>query len=112
MRELDRTRDSNEVRFIAATNVHVAAKRTYPLIGFIALFGACLSGYAGLGPWLIILTASTLAIASRGKYDALYERGKALHLSEALLTTALKSFGNGLAASLACYLAGLLLRII
>ena len=111
MRKLDRKCDSDKGSSPAALAVRVAAEWALPLIGYTALFGACLSGYAGVGPWVIALTAIALALISRGQYGSLYRRGKDLGLTETLFATSLKSLGNGFVASFVVYVAGVFLRL-
>jgi hypothetical protein len=81
-------------------------------LGYLAVFGAALGGYAGLGPWVIAVAAIALASVSRAQYSDLYERGRDLGLLRIIDTVMLHSFVNALLAAGIAYGGGWLLRII
>jgi hypothetical protein len=82
------------------------------LIGYLAVFGSSLGGYAGLGPWVIAVAAIALASVSRAQYSELYERGRGLGLLDSIDTVMLRSFGNALLAAGVAYGGGWLLRVL
>lgn len=82
------------------------------MIGYLAVFGSSLGGYAGLGPWVIAVAAIALASVSRAHYSELYERGRDLGLLQAIDAVMLRSFGNALLAAGVAYGGGWLLRLI
>jgi len=82
------------------------------LLGYLAIFGAALSGYAGLGPWIIAVAAIALAAVSRAQYSELYERGRELGFVQATNAIMLRSLGNALVAATIAYSGGLVFRII
>ena len=81
-------------------------------LGYLAVLGASLGGYAGLGPWVIAVSAIALASVSRAQYSDLYERGRDLGLLHIIDAVMLRSFGNALLAAGAAYGGGWMLRII
>jgi hypothetical protein len=81
-------------------------------LGYLAVFGASLSGYAGLGPWVIAVAAIALASVSRAQYSDLYERGRDLGLIRIIDAVMLRSFGNALLGAGVAYGGGWLLRVI
>jgi hypothetical protein len=81
-------------------------------IGYLAVLGASLGGYAGLGPWVIAVAAIALASVSRAQYSGLYERGRDLGLPHIVDAVMLRSFGNALVAAAIAYGGGWLLRIV
>lgn len=82
------------------------------MLGYLAVFGASLAGYAGLGPWVIAIAAVALASVSRAQYSDLYERGRELGLVSIVDFVMLRSLGNALLAGGIAYGGGLLLRIL
>jgi len=87
-------------------------RRTAVLLGYLAIFGASLGAYAGLGPWIIAVAAIALASASRAQYADLYERGRDLGLVHIIDSAMLRSFGNALVAAGVAYVGGWALRLI
>lgn len=81
-------------------------------LGYFAVFGASLGGYAGLGPWVIAIAAIALASVSRTQYSDIYERGRDLGLLHTIDAIMLRSFGNALLAAGVAYGGGWMLRVI
>jgi hypothetical protein len=81
-------------------------------LGYLGVFGASLGGFAGLGPWVIAVSAIALASVSRAQYPDLYERGRDVGLYRIIDAIMLRSFGNALVAAGAAYGGGLLFRVI
>ncbi len=82
------------------------------MLGFIAIFAASVAGYADVGLWTVAACAIALASASYAEHYTLYKRGQELGLADALRSTVLRSFGNGLIAAGAAYFCGWFLRLI
>lgn len=82
------------------------------MLGFISIFAASVAGYADVGLWAIAACAIALASTSYAEHHALYRRGQEFGLSNTLRSTALRSFGNGLAAASIAYICGWFLRLI
>jgi hypothetical protein len=82
------------------------------LLGYLAIFGSSLAGYAGLGPWIIAVAAIALASVSRAQYADLYERGRDLGLVHIIDSTMLRSLGNALVAAGVAYVGGWALGLI
>jgi hypothetical protein len=82
------------------------------MVAYLAILGAALCGYAGVGPWALALSAIALASISQMQYATIYKRARDLGHSEAAFSTSLQSFGNALVASGSAYAMGLVLRII
>ena len=82
------------------------------MLGFLAIFAAALSGFGGLGIWAIAACAIALASLSYAEHYQLYRRGQELGLTDALRSTAVRSFVNALIAAGGAYLGGVLLRLI
>lgn len=82
------------------------------VLGYLAVFGTSLAGYAGIGPWVIVAGSIALASLSRAQYSELYDRGRDLGLIRAIDSTMLRSFGNALVAAGVAYGGGWLLRVI
>lgn len=82
------------------------------LASYLAIFGASLAAYAGVGPWAIAVAAIALAALSRADHAELYERGHNLGLFQVVDAVMLRSFGNALLAAGAAYGAGWVLRTI
>ena len=85
---------------------------TQQLVGFLTIFGACLAGYANLGPWAIAIATLGLLALSYQERQGLFRRATELGLHDAAETTLLGSLFNALCATSAAYGFGLLLRII
>jgi hypothetical protein len=81
-------------------------------LGYLAIFGACLAGYAGIGPWVIAVASVALASLSRAQYSDFYERGRDLGLISIIDAVMLRSFGNALLAAGVAYGGGWLMRIV
>jgi hypothetical protein len=92
--------------------VRVAAGRGLGVLGFLTIFAACISGYSDIGLWAIAACAIALASTSYAEHYALYRRGQELGLHDALRSTVLRSFANGLIASGGAYIGGYLLRLL
>jgi hypothetical protein len=82
------------------------------MLGFLAVFAAAVSGFAGLGIWAAAACAIALASLSYAEHYQLYRRGQELGLTEVLRATVMRSFANALIASGGAYAAGLLLRVL
>lgn len=81
------------------------------MVGFLAVFGAALSGYAGVNPWAIALAAFALFSSSRGVYSDLYN-SRALNDGVTALgrLSALRSALNAVVASGGAYIAGYIVQ--
>jgi hypothetical protein len=90
----------------AANHVRVAARRALGMVGFLTIFGAALSGYAGVGIWAILLSALALLSLSQARYGALYLRADSLGLSSAAQPYLLISALNAVATTAIAYVAG------
>lgn len=96
----------------AVPQVRVAAAPRCEMFGFLAVFAAALSGFAGIGVWALAACAIALASLSYAEHYSLYRRGQELGQFEALRSTALRSFGNALFAAGGAYACGYLLRLL
>lgn len=92
--------------------MRVVLERTRNLVGFIAIFGAVICGYASVGAWAIVITTLALASLSQAEYGNLYRRTTEAGLGSLGFSVAMKSFGNALLASSGAYLGGVLLRFL
>jgi hypothetical protein len=81
-------------------------------LGYFAILGASIAGYAGVGPWVIAAAAVALASLSRGYHGELYERGRELGAFRIVDAVMLRSLGNALAAAGLAYGAGWVLKTI
>ena len=82
------------------------------MLGFFAIFGASLAGYAGMGPWVIAAGFLALASISRFEHASAYERGRELGLHGVIDAVMLRSLLNGMIACGAAYGFGWLMRAI
>jgi hypothetical protein len=82
------------------------------LLGYLAILGASLAGYAGVGAWIIAVAAIALAALSRAEHGVTYERGRELSLHGVIDSAIVRSLFNGTVASAAAYGFGLVMRII
>ena len=82
------------------------------MIGYAALYGAALGGYAGLGPWVIGVIACALAALSYSEYGHLHEQAAARGLAEVSRSTLIQSIAHALVASAIAYIAGLVFRLL
>ncbi len=89
--------------------MRVALERTRNVVGYIAILGAVICGYASVGAWAIAIAALALAALSQAEYSGLYRRTAELGLDSLGFSVAMKSLGNALMASGAAYLGGALL---
>ena len=82
------------------------------MVGYLAIFGAALAAYAGLGLWAI--GASGIALASISHFDHAHahERGRELSLHGIIDSVVVRSMLNGMIASGAAYGFGWLMRAI
>lgn len=112
MGRLSRTIESANHTMRAARPVRVVLERTRNVIGYIAIFGAVICGYASVGAWAIAISALALASLSQAQYSGLYRRTAELGLGSFGFSVAMKSFGNALLASGGAYLGGVLLRLL
>lgn len=111
MRQFTAGSDSFDLCLAAAHLVRVAAGRARGMIGFTAIFGAALSGYAGVGVWAIVMAAIALVSLSQAQYGALYRRAHGLGLTEITHSTLLQSLLNALTATSVAYAFGWLIRL-
>lgn len=112
MRQLSETVESANHSERAEIRARVVLERTRNLVGFIAIFGAVICGYASVGAWTIVIATLALASLSQAEYGALYRRTAELDLGSLGFSVALKSLGNALLASSGAYLGGVLLRLL
>ena len=90
--------------------MRVVLGQSYIMAGFITIFAAALSGYAGIGVWAIVVIAFALSMLSRAEYQDLYsEAGKAGLLQIARAIT-IQSVANAFMASSIAYAGGWVLR--
>lgn len=82
------------------------------LLGYLAVFGSSLGGYAGLGPWVIAVAAIALASISYGEHARTYERGREFGIYEIVDSTTVRSVCNAVIASAAAYAFGWLMRTV
>jgi hypothetical protein len=81
------------------------------LIGYLAILGAALSGYAGLQPWAIAAAAIALASLSYAEHHRLYRRANEMGFSSLIDGVILRSFVNALIATGGAYGMGLVFRV-
>ena len=96
----------------AAYTVRVVLERTRTMIGFLALFGATLAGLGGMGPWVIVVAAVSLAAASRADFDALYIQAESAGLTSEKAATSVRSVAHAVVAATGAFSGGLILRLI
>ena len=82
------------------------------MLGFLAIFGAAVGGYAGMPPWVIAASAIALASLSYAEHYRLYRRGQELGLTDILESTMLRSVFNALVAAGGAYGVGWLFRLV
>ena len=82
------------------------------LLGYLAIFGATLAGYAGLGPWVVAVAAIALASVSRAQYADFYERGRELGAQQITDPAMLRSMCNAVIAGATAYGFGWVMRAI
>ena len=82
------------------------------MVGFLTIFGACLAGYANLGPWAIAVAALGLLALSYHERQGLIRRATELGLDDAAERSLLGSLFNAVCATGVAYAIGVLLRII
>lgn len=82
------------------------------MIPFIAVFGAALCAYAGVGPWIIGISAVALFSTSRVEYSTLYGRAEKVSATAMINSTTLRSVTNSVVASAAAYASGVFLRLL
>ncbi|RUO97828.1 hypothetical protein [Hyphomicrobium sp.] len=92
--------------------VRVGLERTSNVIGYLAILGAAICGYAAVGAWAVLVAALALASLSQAEYGALYRRSAELGLGSLGFSVAMKSLGNALLASGGAYVGGVLLRLL
>ena len=92
-------------------HVRVAA-RAHERIGFLAIFGAALSGFAGAGLWVVAASAIALVALSQAEFGFLYQRARDVGRSELANFTLAYSILNALIATSAAYAMGLFFRFI
>jgi hypothetical protein len=112
MRQYSTAIESGKQDTRAANTVRVALERTRTLIGFIAILGAAISGYASLNPLLVAASAIALAALSQAEYGGLYRRAAELGHGSIGFSVAMRSFANALLASGGAYLGGALIRLL
>lgn len=92
--------------------MRVALERTRNVVGYLAILGAAICGYASVGAWAIAISALALASLSQAEYGALYRRTAELGPGSIGFSVAMKSLGHALLASGGAYLGGILLRLL
>jgi hypothetical protein len=112
MRQFRNFAESDSQQERAETPVRVELGRTRGVIGYFAILGAALCGFASAGAWTIVVAAIALASLSQVEYGHLYRRAAEADMGALGFTTALKSLGNALLASGGAYLGGIILRLI
>ena len=81
------------------------------MLGFLAIFGAAMAGYAGSQPWVIAGAAIALMSLSYAEHYALYRQAQERGEAELLQSVTLGSAFNALAATSLAYGCGLFLRL-
>jgi hypothetical protein len=81
-------------------------------IGYLAVFGSALGGYAGLGPWIIPGAAIALASISYGEHLRAYARGRELGMHAIIDSVMVRSVCNAVVASAVAYGFGWFMRVI
>jgi hypothetical protein len=81
-------------------------------LGYFAILGASLAGYAGVGPWVVAIAAIALASFSRAEHGLSYERGRELGLYGIIDSAMIRSVFNAVLASATTYSFGWLIRSI
>ena len=92
--------------------MRVVLGRVKSMISYVALYGVALSGYAGVGPWVIGIITLALAALSYAERSHLHARAIDHGMVDASRSTVLQSFGNALVASGAAYFVGVIFRLI
>ncbi|MBN9245879.1 MAG: hypothetical protein J0I81_00215, partial [Hyphomicrobium sp.] len=70
MRQLSETVESANHSERAEIRARVVLERTRNLVGFIAIFGAVICGYASVGAWTIVIATLAPASLSQAEYGA------------------------------------------
>lgn len=104
--------ESVPVLWRAAQTVRVAAGRAQGMIGFLAIFAAALSGYAGIGIWAVAASALALAALSQAQYGEIYQDARDRGHSGAAFETVLSSLMNSVLAAGGAYTVGVFLRLL
>lgn len=112
MRRFEIVSDSDKQKIRAASIVRVVLRRVESMISYVALYGVALSGYAGIGPWVIAIITLALAAMSYAQYEHLHSRAFDRGMSEISRSTVLQSLGNAFIASAAAYSVGVIFRLI
>lgn len=112
MRRFESVSDSDKQRIGAASIVRVVLGRVKSMISYVALYGVALSGYAGVGPWVIGIITLALAAFSYAEHSQLHARALDGGHIEASRSTIFHSLGNALVASGAAYAVGIIFRLI
>lgn len=82
------------------------------MLGFLAIFGAAIGGYAGMPPWVIAASAIALASLSYAEHYRLYRRGQELGLGGLVEGTMLRSVFHAVVAAGGAYGGGWVLRVV
>jgi len=80
-------------------------------LGYLAVLGAAVGGYAGLELWIIAAAAIALASVSRAQYSELYEPGRDIGSDRIVNSVMIRSLSNALVASSIAYAGGWALRL-
>ena len=112
MRRFEIVSDSDKQKIRAASIVRVVLGRVESMISYVALYGVALSGYAGIGPWVIGVITLALAALSYSDHGHLHARALEIGMTEASRSTILQSLGNALMASGAAYAVGVIFRLL
>jgi len=82
------------------------------MLGYLAIFGAAMGGYAGGPPWIIAAAAIALMAISYSEHHQFYKRGQELGMTALLENTILRSAANAIIAAGSAFAFGWLFRLI
>lgn len=80
------------------------------MLAYLAILGACIAGYAGVGPWAIAAAAIALTSLSYSEHYDTYQRGRALGLLNIVDTALVRSLLNSVITAGLAFGFGLLLQ--
>jgi hypothetical protein len=80
------------------------------MLGFLALLGVVVAGFAAAPVWTVAVAAIALASISCAENYQIYRRGQEIGLGELVQGVMLRSFASGLCASALAYGGGFVLR--
>lgn len=82
------------------------------MLGLLAILAVAVCGLAAAPVWSVLIGAIALATASYARYQALFRRAADLGMQEEIDHTLFGSLLNGIAASVAAYGFGAVLRFL